>query len=56
MKYVMEFGRSMVEMLGVLAIIGVLSVVGIAGYKKAINKVYANELMNIMIIEKCLVL
>ena len=28
-------GRSMIEMLGVLAIIGVLSVGGIAGYSKA---------------------
>ena len=35
---VMESGRSMVEMLGVLAIIGVLSVGGIAGYTTAINK------------------
>ena len=33
-----EKGRSMVEMLGVLAIIGVLSVGGIAGYSKAMNK------------------
>ena len=30
-----EHGRSMIEMLGVLAIIGVLSVGGIAGYSKA---------------------
>lgn len=30
-----QSGRSMVEMLGVLAIIGVLSVAGIAGYSKA---------------------
>ena len=29
----LESGRSMVEMLGVLAIIGVLSIGGIAGYK-----------------------
>ena len=33
-----QSGRSMVEMLGVLAIIGVLSVGGIAGYSKAMNK------------------
>ena len=33
-----QFGRSMVEMLGVLAIIGVLSVGGIAGYSKAMFK------------------
>ncbi len=31
-------GRSMVEMLGVLAIIGVLSVGAIAGYSKAMIK------------------
>ena len=43
----MELGRSMVEMLGVLAVIGVLSIVGLAGYKKAINKIHANELMDI---------
>ena len=33
-----EHGRSMVEMLGVLAIIGVLSVGGISGYSKAMAK------------------
>ena len=33
MKHTNESGRSMVEMLGVLAIIGVLSVGGIAGIK-----------------------
>ncbi len=33
-----QIGRSMVEMLGVLAIIGVLSVGGIAGYSKAMAK------------------
>ena len=38
-----ESGRSMVEMLGVLAIIGVLSVGGIAGYTMAMNKYRANE-------------
>ena len=32
------FGRSMIEILGVLAIIGVLSVGGIAGYSKAMEK------------------
>ena len=42
----LEYGRSMVEMLGVLAVIGVLSVAGIAGYKNAMNKYRANELMN----------
>ena len=38
-----ESGRSMVEMLGVLAIIGVLSIGGIAGYTTAMNKYRANE-------------
>lgn len=33
-----EIGRSMVEMLGVLAIIGVLTVGGIAGYSQAMAK------------------
>ena len=43
MKYINENGRSMVEMLGVLAIIGVLSVGGIAGYSKAMNKYKINK-------------
>lgn len=38
-----ETGRSMIEMLGVLAIIGVLSVGGIAGYSKAMNKFKTNK-------------
>ena len=38
-----ESGRSMMEMLGVLAIIGVLSVGGIAGYSKAMNKFKTNK-------------
>ena len=46
-KNLMELGRSMVEMLGVLAIIGVLSIVGIQGYKKAMNKIKANDVMDI---------
>lgn len=37
-KHSEQTGRSMVEMLGVLAIIGVLSVGGIAGYSKAMTK------------------
>ena len=36
-------GRSMIEMLGVLAIIGVLSVGGIAGYSKAMEKYKVNK-------------
>ena len=38
-----ETGRSMIEMLGVLAIIGVLSVGGIAGYSKAMQKYRINK-------------
>ena len=38
-----EFGRSMVEMLGVLAIIGVLSVGAISGYSKAMMKYKLNK-------------
>jgi Tfp pilus assembly protein PilE len=40
---VLQYGRSMIEMLGVLAIIGVLSVGGIAGYSKAMMKVKINK-------------
>ena len=46
MKELNESGRSMVEMLGVLAIIGVLSVGGIAGYTQAMKKYRANEITN----------
>ena len=42
-----EKGRSMVEMLGVLAIIGVLSVGGIYGYTVAMNKYKANEIVQV---------
>ena len=42
-----ESGRSMVEMLGVLAIIGVLSIGGIAGYTMAMNRFRANEALDI---------
>ncbi len=38
-----ETGRSMIEMLGVLAIIGGLSVGGIAGYSKAMNVYRVNK-------------
>jgi hypothetical protein len=41
-----EHGRSMVEMLGVLAVIGVLSIGGIAGYTLGMNKYRANQLLN----------
>lgn len=39
-----QYGRSMIEMLGVLAIIGVLSVGGIAGYSKAMGKWKVNKI------------
>ena len=41
-----EQGRSMIEMLGVLAIVGVLSVGGIAGYSKAMAKFKANKVID----------
>ena len=41
--YKLSAGRSMVEMLGVLAIIGVLSVGAIAGYSKAMMKYKLNR-------------
>ncbi|MBR6411582.1 MAG: hypothetical protein IKS41_00260 [Alphaproteobacteria bacterium] len=41
-----EQGRSMVEMLGVLAIIGVISIGGIAGYIYGMNKYRTNELLD----------
>ena len=40
-----EIGRSMVEMLGVLAVIGVLSIAGIAGYRYAMEKYQANDIV-----------
>ena len=41
-----ESGRSMVEILGTLAIIGVLSIGGIAGYKYGMDKYRANQTIN----------
>ena len=41
-----ESGRSMVEMLGVLAIVGVLSIGGIAGYSKAMAKYKLNKTLD----------
>ncbi len=46
MKNTNESGRSMVEMLGVLAIIGVLSVGGISAYTMAMTRFRANELVD----------
>ena len=42
----LESGRSMVEMLGVLAIIGVLSVGGIAGYSLSMRRHRANQVVD----------
>ncbi len=47
-----QHGRSMVEMLGVLAVIGVLSIGGISGYRMAMNKHNAQQLMNALVIDQ----
>ncbi len=44
-RYKQESGRSMIEMLGVLAIIGVLSIGAIAGYNKAMIKYKTNKII-----------
>ena len=41
-----QFGRSMIEMLGVLAIIGVLSIGGLLGYRRAVNNHQANQILD----------
>ena len=38
-----QSGRSMIEMLGVLAIIGVLSIAALSGFSYAMNRHKANE-------------
>ena len=43
-----ESGRSMVEMLGVLAIIGVLSIGGIAGYTMSMRRHRANMIVDVI--------
>ncbi|MBE6449766.1 MAG: hypothetical protein E7013_03645, partial [Alphaproteobacteria bacterium] len=43
LKQHIQFGRSMVEMLGVLALIGLLLLGGIVGYKTAMNYYRANQ-------------
>ena len=45
-KKKLETGRSMVEMLGVLAIIGVLSIGGIAGYTLSMRRYRANQMLD----------
>ena len=42
----LQQGRSMIEMLGVLAIIGVLSIGGLAGYTMAMNRHRANQTLD----------
>ena len=42
----LQSGRSMVEMLGVLAIIGVLSIGGIAGYTLSMRRYRANNILD----------
>lgn len=42
----LQSGRSMVEMLGTLAVMGVLSIGGIMGYSYAVDKYHANQIMN----------
>ena len=41
-----ESGRSMIEMLGVLAIIGVLSIGGLAGYRMAMIRHRTNQVLD----------
>ena len=41
-----QSGRSMVEMLGTLAVMGVLSIGGIMGYSYAVDKYHSNQIMN----------
>ena len=41
-----ESGRSMVEMLGVLALVGLLSIMGIAAFNSAMTKHKASTLIN----------
>lgn len=43
-----QSGRSMVEMLGVLAIIGVLSVGGITGYRYAMDQYHTNQALRLV--------
>lgn len=42
-----QSGRSMIEMLGVLAVIGILTVAGIFGYQKAIMKSRVNKTIEV---------
>ena len=46
MNFKAETGRSMVEMLGTLAIIGVLSIGGVVGYSYGMDKYRCNKTIN----------
>ena len=43
-----EIGRTMVEMLGVLAIVGILSMTGIKGFMMAMDKLSANSIAEVI--------
>ena len=43
-----ENGRSMVEMIAVLAVIGILTIGGMAGFNKAMNKMAVNKITHII--------
>ena len=46
MRLTEQIGRSMVEMLGALAIAGILSIAGVMGYQYAVDQNKANRIMN----------
>ncbi|MBR4932673.1 MAG: hypothetical protein IKZ02_06580, partial [Alphaproteobacteria bacterium] len=41
-----ELGRSILEMLGVLAIIGILSIIGVVGWEYGMDKHVASDVLN----------
>ncbi|MDR0367176.1 MAG: type II secretion system GspH family protein [Rickettsiales bacterium] len=45
MRYRQDSGRSIVEMLGVLAIMGVITVMGISGYSQAVGRINRNKMV-----------
>lgn len=44
----LQSGRSMIEMLGVLAIIGVLSIGGLYAYRQAMGRYWLNEALRLL--------
>lgn len=42
-----QTGRSMVEMLGVLAVIGILSIAGVSGYGIAMRRMESNQILDV---------